>query len=292
MKDQIREFLTSRRAKVTPAQAGIAWAGGDRRVPGLRREEVAELAGVSTDYYTRLEQGKIRGASDSVLNAVARALKLTDAEREHLFSLIRTPASTSQALRGQDQITSTVRPSVRRVLDGMQTPTVVFNARQDLLAANVSGRAMFSPHFACDRPNIARFIFLDPRAQNFYNEWELACCYSAAMLRLEVGRDPLNPELTAFVGELSTRSPQFRLDWSDQHVYEHQTGRKVFHHPEVGELDVNYDVFQLPGEASTWMTAYTADVRSPTQEKLSLLASWTIELDASEPVGNKRPTRN
>jgi hypothetical protein len=267
-KDAVREFLISRRAHVTPEQAGLPDLG-NRRVPGLRREEVAALAGVSLEYYTHLERGNIRGASDSVLNAVARALRLDDVEREHLFDLARaTPA------RGRKPARTSVRASVQRVLDNLAVPAVVFNAQQDLVASNLMGRALFAPHFEAERPNLARFIFLDPRARDFYVDWPLARTMNAAMLRLEVGRDPLNHDLTALVGELSTLSPQFRTDWAEQDVHEHRTGRKVYRHPEVGEVHVTFDVFETPGEPGLSICTYSVEDGSPSADRFALLASW------------------
>jgi transcriptional regulator with XRE-family HTH domain len=231
-KDDVRDFLMSRRANVTPGQAGLPQDGGDRRVPGLRREEVAMLAGVSTDYYTRLERGDIGNASRSVLEGIARALQLDDVERDHLFDLARN--ATSDATGHDDTPRSgSVRESVQRLLDNMQVPAVVYNAHQDLVAANLLGRALFAPIFETERPNLARFIFLDSRAPDFYEDWPLACSLTAAMLRFEAGRDPLNEELTALIGELSTRSPQFRRHWADRDVHEHRTGQKTYRHPEV-----------------------------------------------------------
>jgi transcriptional regulator with XRE-family HTH domain len=272
-KDDVREFLISRRANITPEQAGLPDVG-ERRVPGLRREEVAMLAGLSIDYYTRLERGKIRGASDSVLNAIARALQLDDVERAHLFDLARTPPAAATAGH-RTSASRSVRPSVQRVLDNLNVPAVVYNARHDLIAANLLGRALFAPHFEADPPNLARFIFLDSRARDFYADWPLACGITAAMLRLQAGRDPLNRDLTALVGELSTRSPQFRKNWAEQDVHEHRTGGKTYRHPEVGELDLNYDIFDLPGEPGLYIAAYSAEEGTPTADKLTLLASWT-----------------
>jgi transcriptional regulator with XRE-family HTH domain len=263
-KDEVREFLISRRANVTPEQAGLPDVG-ERRVPGLRREEVAMLAGVSTDYYTRLERGKIRGASESVLNAIARALKLDDVEREHLFDLARAVSATS-AGRGRKPTEGSVRASVQRVLDNMTIPAVVVNAQQDLIASNLMGRALFAPHFEADKPNLARFIFLDSRARDFYADWPVACSLTAAMLRFEAGRDPLNGDLTALIGELSTRSPQFRKNWAEQDVHEHRTGRKVYRHPELGELDITFDVFDMPGEPGLSIATYTAEEGTPTAD--------------------------
>jgi hypothetical protein len=190
------------------------------------------LAGVSTDYYTRLERGDIGNASRSVLEGIARALQLDDVERDHLFDLARN--ATSDATGHDDTPRSgSVRESVQRLLDNMQVPAVVYNAHQDLVAANLLGRALFAPIFETERPNLARFSFLDSRAPDFYEDWPLACSLTAAMLRFEAGRDPLNEELTALIGELSTRSPQFRRHWADRDVHEHRTGQKTYRHPEV-----------------------------------------------------------
>ncbi|MET3934638.1 helix-turn-helix transcriptional regulator [Arthrobacter sp. OAP107] len=272
-KDDIRKFLVSRRANVTLAQAGLPDFGDERRVPGLRREEVAQLAGVSVDYYTRLERGNIHGASDSVLNAIARALHLSDVEREHLLDLARVTSPVTNAT-GRTTAAVAVCPSVQRVLDNLAVPAVVYNARQDLVASNLLGRALFSPHFDSDRPNMARFIFLDSRAKDYYADWPLACSLNAAMLRYEAGRDPLNAEITELIGELATRSPQFRKDWADHDVHEHRTGRKVYSHPEVGDLDLTYDVFEMPGEPGLSISTYTPDEGSESADKIILLASW------------------
>jgi hypothetical protein len=280
-KEEIRRFLVSRRANVTPAQAALPDFGDERRVPGLRREEVAQLAGVSTDYYTRLERGNIQGASDSVLNAVARALQLSDVEREHLFTLARRAPLTSPGPPGE---ATAVRPSVRRMLDAFTAPAVVCHLTQDIVAANVLGRALFAPHFESGRPNMARFTFLDSRAPHFYQDWPMACSLTAATLRFEAGKDPLNEKLTALIGELSTRSPQFRRDWADQDVHEHRSGTKGYRHPAVGDLELHFENLDMPGEPSLHITVFTAEDDSPTADKLILLASWaaTQELDASD----------
>jgi transcriptional regulator with XRE-family HTH domain len=271
VKNEIREFLVSRRANVTPAQVGMPDGDGERRVPGLRREEVAALAGVSIDYYTKLERGKITSASDSVLDSIAAALQLDDAERTHLFDLFRPFVSPTRAVRPAP---TALRKSLQRMLDSITAPAVAYNARQDIVGANLLGRAMFVQLFESDRPNLARYIFLDPRSRDFFDDWELACSLTAAMLRYSVGRDPLGTELTALVGELSTLSPDFRSHWAAQDVHEHRHGRKVFHHPEVGDLDLHYDVLDVPGEPGVAITTYTAPADHPTSEKLALLASW------------------
>ncbi|ARQ72676.1 transcriptional regulator [Streptomyces marincola] len=284
-KDEVREFLISRRANVSPEQAGLTGVGGERRVPGLRREEVAMIAGVSPDYYTRLERGNIRGASESVLNAIARALQLNDVEREYLFDLARTAPAPARS-RGERPALRSVRASVQRVLDNLTLPALVHNANQDLIAANLMGRALYAPHYDTPhQPNIARFVFLDPRAPDYYVDWPLARRTTAAVMRLEAGRDPLNGELTALIGELSTRSPLFRTDWADHDVHAHRTGVKSFRHPEVGPLDVSFDVFEMPGEAGLQIVTYSPAPGTRSADAFALLASWaaTQEPDGGRP---------
>ena len=281
-KDEIRDFLTSRRANVTLAQVGLPDLGDERRVPGLRREEVAQLAGVTVDYYTRMERGNIQGASDSVLSALARALLLTDVEREHLFALAR-PVSP----RERQAPAKTVRPTLQRMLDSFTGPAVIYDVTQEIVAANALGRALFSPLHESGRPNMARFTFLDSRAPEFYQDWPLVCSMTAATLRLEVGRDPLNEELTALIGELSTRSPQFRRDWADNDVHEHRTGTKGYRHPAVGELSLQFDNLEAPGEPGLHILAYTAEPGSASAEKLVLLASWAASHDAGHPDADR-----
>ncbi|XVU30186.1 helix-turn-helix transcriptional regulator [Actinoplanes sp. CA-054009] len=282
-KDDVREFLISRRAHVTPEQAGLPDYGGERRVPGLRREEVALLAGVSLDYYTRLERGNLRGASESVLNAIARALQLDDVEREYLFGLAR-PTSSKAPKPVERTAAATVRPSVQRVLNNMTVPALVFNPQQDVVASNLMGRALFSPAFETEHPNMCRFFFLDPRAEQFCTDLPQARSMNAAMLRLHAGRDPLNREITALIGELSTLSPQFRTDWADHHVHEHRHGQKIYRHPVVGEIEITFDAFDMPGENGLMICTYTAEENSPSAERMTLLASWaaTQEFDAAD----------
>lgn len=271
-KNEVRDFLVSRRANVTPAQAGLPDFGDERRVPGLRREEVALLADISLDYYIRLERGNIRGASESILESLARALQLNDIERAHLFDLARNaPAPASRPRKPKK---GQVRPSVQRVLDNLTVPAIVHNVQQDLIGANLLGRALYTMHFDTDRPSMARFIFLDPRAEDFYVDWPLARRLTAAMLRLQAGADPLNADLTSLIGELSTRSPQFRKDWARQDVHAHRTGQKEFRHPEIGLLDLTFDAFEMPGETGLTIVTYTAEEGSETEEKLRMLASW------------------
>lgn len=287
---EIREFLASRRAKVTPEQVGLPAGGGKRRVPGLRREEVAVLAGVSTDWYIRLEKGHINGVSADVLDAVARALHLDEAERAHLFDLARAarPARVPQR-RNRTQ----VRPSVARIVESMvTTPAFVRNGRLDLLAINALGRALYAPVF--DQPtrpaNLARFNFLDPRARDFYPNWDDAAHTSVALLRTEAGRDPHNRDLTALVGELATLSEEFRTRWAAHDVRLHRRGTKTFQHPVVGRLELDFDAMDLPADPGLTLTAYSAEPGSPSADGLRLLASWAATVATDLP--DHTPTRS
>ena len=278
-KSEMREFLTSRRAKITPEQAGLRWYGDNRRVPGLRREEVALLAGVSVDYYTRLERGNAAGVSESVLEAIARALQLDEAERAHLFDLAR---AAQPAPRRRRRARERVRPSVARMLDAITAaPAFVRNGRLDLLAANPLGRALYSQHFDSPHgpPNSARFIFLDPRAPGFYLDWEQVATDAVAVLRSEAGKDPHDRDLSDLVGELSTQSEIFRTRWAAHNVRYHDTGAKRFQHPVVGDLELTYDTMELVADPGLTMFVYTAEAGSRSAEALGLLASWAATLD-------------
>ena len=273
----IRDFLSSRRAKISPEQAGLPAGGGTRRVPGLRREEVAVLAGVSTDWYIRLEKGHIAGVSEDVLDAVARALQLDEAEREHLFNLARAarPMRTPRR-RSQPQL----RPSLTRILDSMTgVAAFIRNARLDVLAINPLGKALYAPVFEladADRrvPNIARFNFLDPRARAFYPEWDESADTTVALLRTAAGRDPDDRDLTDLVGELATRSDEFRTRWGAHNVRLHRGGLKHFHHPIVGELALDYDSMDMPAAPGLALTIYSAAPDTASADALTLLAAW------------------
>lgn len=276
-KQDVRDFLVTRRGKITPDQAGLAHYGANRRVPGLRREEVALLAGVSVDYYTRLEKGNLAGVSDSVLHAVADALHLDDAERSHLVDLARAANASPQRARPAPR--SRVRIGLQLVLDGMRDmPAFVANGRMDVLAWNALGDAMYSGRFSADRdagrvPNFARFNVLDPAAQEFYGDWGKALDTTASMLRTEVGRNPGDKKLSNLVGELSTRSDDFARRWASHDVRIHRAGVKHFLHPEVGELVLHYEVLPVIADDGQVMTVYTAEPQSPTHHALQLLAS-------------------
>jgi transcriptional regulator with XRE-family HTH domain len=274
--EEIREYLTSRRARITPEQAGLPAYGGKRRVSGLRREEVALLAGISVEYYTRLERGNARGVSESVLEGIARALQLDEAERAHLIDLVRTANSTRPPRRRPIQ--QRVRPSVQRILDSMTgTPALVQNGRLDILYANQLGYALFSEIFRDPvRPaNAARFVFLNLRATEFYIDWQSIANDIVALLRAEAGRDPYDRGLSDLIGELSTRSEEFRVRWAAHDVRFHRTGVKHFHHPIVGDLTLAYEALELPADPGLTIFAYTAEPNSPSHDALNLLASWT-----------------
>ena len=277
-RSEARDFLTTRRAKITPEQAGLPIYGANRRVSGLRREEVAMLAGVSVDYYTRLERGNLSGVSESVLEALARALQLDEAERLHLLDLARQANATPAATRRRRGPANHVRPGVQRILDGMtMLPAYVRNERLDVLGVNPLGRAVFAPLFenTVANPNIARFIFLDPASRDFYLDWEELAADTVALLRAEAGRDPYDRKLSDLIGELSTRSEVFRTWWAAHNVRLHRTGVKRMHHPLVGDLTLAYESLELTADAGLRLNAYSAEPASPAQDALNLLASWS-----------------
>jgi transcriptional regulator with XRE-family HTH domain len=276
---ELSQFLTSRRAKVTPEQAGLpSW--GQRRVPGLRREEVASLAGVSVEYYKRLERGNATGASNAVLDALGDALRLDDAERAHLFDLARAASPTDQRRR-RTPVQQRVRRVVQRILDSITAPATVSNMRGDYLAANQLGRALYAPLFDSREqpPNSARFTFLDPVAQSFFIDWEKAAKDLVANLRSQAGRNPYDRTLSDLVGELSTRSDAFRTWWAAHNVRYHQTGTKRLHHPVVGDLELSYEVMELPADTELRLAIFTAEPGSRSEQALNLLASWAATPD-------------
>ena len=293
---EVREFLVSRRARITPQQAGLPAYGSNRRVTGLRREEAAMLAGVSIDYYTRLERGNLAGASESVLDALARALQLDEAERAHLFDLARTANATPVTRRRTTS--NRVRPGVQRVLDAMTgAPAWIRNGRADILATNALGRALYAPVF--DDPvrpaNTARFTFLSPQGKEFYRDWDRTSRDMVAILRAAAGRDPYDKALSDLIGELSTRSEAFRTRWAAHDVRLHRTGVKHFRHPVVGRLDLTFDAMEIPTDPGITLTAYTAEPGTPSEENLKLLASWAATMEeeatATGSPGERHPTR-
>ena len=294
---QIQDFLSSRRARISPESVGLPVAGRKRRVPGLRREEVASLAGMSVDYYIRLERGALPTASDSVIDAIARALRLDEVERAHLFDLARTGHRPSAA-RARRPASATVAAPVQAVLDGLvELPALVRSPVLDVVAMNDLGRALYSGMSAASgRPaNLARFTFLDPRARDFWVDWEQVADDFVGHLQAAAGSNPDDPALTQLVGELSTRSEEFRRLWARHDVRAHARGVKRVRHPVVGALDLGYEVMELGAEPGLTFVAYTAAPGTPSHDNLSLLATWAAtqrrDAQAAEVPGpiNSRP---
>jgi transcriptional regulator with XRE-family HTH domain len=297
-RNDLREFLTSRRARITPQQAGLPTYGGHRRVLGLRREEVSLLAGVSVEYYTRLERGNASGVSDSVLDALARALQLDEAERAHLFDLTRRSTSPGPARRRPAQ---RVRPGLQQLLDAMtDVPAFVQNGRLDVLATNALGRALYCDLYDDDivrgnpgrPPNHARYTFLDARSVDFYPDWNLVARTGVALLRAETGRRPDDRVLTELIGELTTRSDRFSALWAAHDVRRHTAGTKKFHHRVVGDLTLDYETMELPGDDGLALISYTAAPGSTSQEALRFLASWAASSPGrvAAPESENHPT--
>ncbi|MBB4968248.1 helix-turn-helix transcriptional regulator [Saccharothrix violaceirubra] len=272
MNHDLGEFLRSRRARVRPDDVGLP-GGGRRRVPGLRREELALLAGVSVDYYMRLEQGRTPAVSDAVLDAVSRVLRLDETERAHLRNLVRPARSRRSAPRR-------VRTGVLRLLESMaDVPAFVLGRRTEVLAWNSLAGALYGfDDAAPEMRDSARHTFLDPDARSFYREWDTVAADQVAFLRLDAGRHPDDPLLAALVGELSVKDATFRELWARHAVLEKTHGTKLLRHPVVGDLDLDYETFRLPGEPDLALCVYTAPVGSPTQERLRLLASWSAPI--------------
>jgi hypothetical protein len=292
-RNEVRDFLATRRARITPQQAGLpTFGGGHRRVPGLRREELALLAGVSVDYLTRLERGNLRGASDSVLESLTRALQLDEAERAHLFDLARAANATPTARRRPPA--GRIRPVVQQMLDAVTgAPAVVRNGRLDYLAANPLGRALYAPLFdsPAGPPNSARFAFLDPSSRDFYSDWSRTANDLVAILRTAAGRNPYDKALTDLIGELSTRSGEFRTRWAAHDVRLHRTGSKTIQHPIVGELTLAYEAMELTADTGLTMHIYTAEPASPSADAVALLASWAATQQETTPASEDAPHR-
>lgn len=289
-RSEVREFLMSRRARLTPEAAGII-TGGNRRVPGLRRSEIATLAGVSVEYYAKLERGAIAGASAAVLDAVARALQLDDTERAHLLDLARAADGipSSGRTRRRAARPASPRPSLQWALSAI-TDGIAFvrDQRQDLIATNELGKAFYSPVIGESgrTPNLARFQFLDPASRDFYPDWDLFAEMCVAVMRAEAGRDPHDKGLQDLVGELSTRSETFRTLWAAHNVRTHGAGTKRFRHPLIGEVTLAYEELAITAEPGHVLLIYTAEPGSPSAERLKLLASWTTEHPAPLPELN------
>jgi transcriptional regulator with XRE-family HTH domain len=279
-RNEIRDFLTRRRARITPAQAGLP-TSARRRVPGLRREEVAVLAGVSTEWYTRLEKGHIGGVSEDVLDAVARALRLDDDERAYLFDLARASRHANRTPSRRRDVE--VPPRVQWMLDSITASAAfVRNGRTDIVAGNPLARALLAPMFDSatadkhGRPNIARYVFLDPGAHDFFVDWDVAGAATAALLRAEAAREPRDRALRELIGELSTLSPEFRSQWAAHDVLMRHDGVKRLQHPDVGHLELTFQSLDLPlpGRTVHDLIIYTAEPGTPSEDRLKLLTIW------------------
>ena len=297
--DDLSQFLVSRRAKLSLDQVGLPDFGGRRRVPGLRREEVALLAGMSPEYYKRLERGNAKGASEAVIDGVSRALQLDEAEHAHLYELIRAANAGAHPQRRRPAGKTQVSPTLQQTIDAMSTvPVYVQNGRLDAVATNRLGRALFSEMFEDARQpvNAARFAFLDARAQTFYRDWESNARQIVALLRVEAGRSPYDRQLSDLVGELSTRSDLFRKLWGAHDVREHRSGIKSIHHPIVGDLDLNYLGLDLASDRALQMLVFSAEPGTASHDGLQLLANWAatnnVELEAKDEAGAPRTPGN
>ncbi|MCF4140080.1 helix-turn-helix transcriptional regulator [Streptomyces sp. Tue 6430] len=283
---ELSEFLRTRRARLKPGDVGLPDFGRHRRVPGLRREELAQLAGVSVAYYTRLEQGNGRNVSAEVLDSIARALRLTDAEHAHLTHLAKPKQHKKKpAARGRQ-----VRPALRDLLGLMDgVPAYVVGRRAEILAWNPMAAAVFGDwgELPVAERNWARLVFLRPDYRDLFVDWEQKAIDIVCALRMDAGCYPDDPRLSALVGELSVKSEDFRRLWATHDVKEKAYGVKLLHHPLVGELSLNFEGFRLLGESEQTMVTYHAEPGSPSAEALRLLASWGT--DASR-VGANSPS--
>lgn len=276
-RDELRDFLLTRRGRITPERAGIASIGA-RRVAGLRREEVAMLAGVSTDYYTRLEKGKVGNPSDSVLEAVSRVLELDQAEHTHLLDLVRAGARPTGPMSRPRPGGPAPRPSLQWMVDAMSDAgAMVVGPFLDVVAMNHLARAIYSPMLEGaddDRLNFARFAFLDPASRDLYPDWDGAARVAVAQLRLAAGKHPRSRALSALVGELATQSAEFRTLWAKHEVRLHFAGTKSFTHPAVGALELSYHTVELPSDPGHALTIYNAVPATPSADALRLLSVW------------------
>jgi len=283
-KSEAGDFLRTRRDRITPEQAGLL-GGGRRRVPGLRREEVAMMAGVSVEYYARMERGDLRGVSIEVLDSIARTLRLNEAETDHLHALAEA-AGPQPARRRAKQAEQEFRPSLQRFIDAIAMPVWVRDRRMDVVAANAMGRALYAPLLEdpAGHGNSARFTFLSPASRVFFPDWEEGAANIVAALRTYAGQHPRDKRLTDLIGELATRSDDFRQRWAAHDVRHHRTGVKRLRHPEVGDLELVYEAMDFPANPEWFMYGYTAEPGTPSEERLTLLGSLAA---ASQKAGHE-----
>lgn len=292
-RDEVRDFLTTRRERLTPERAGIPFSGARRRVKGLRREEVAMLAGMSTGYYARLERGNLAGVSRSMLQALSRALRLDEADHSHLCNLAGA-ANPVQHISGSEsggarrsKNRTGVRSGVQRILDASHAPAYVRNGRMDVVAINRLGRALFADAYG-QGFNLARYVFIDPRSQDLYREWGTVARDSVSALRAEADHNPYDRGLTHLVGELSTRSDEFRIWWADDRVKRNRTATETFHHPLAGDLELTGESLQLASDPGLTIIIYTVAPSSPAERALAFLASWCAREEPA--TATERPT--
>ncbi|WP_433452154.1 helix-turn-helix domain-containing protein [Streptomyces sp. CA-142005] len=279
---ELSEFLRSRRARLKPEDVGLPDFGRHRRVPGLRREELAQLAGVSVAYYTRLEQGNGRNVSAEILDSIARALRLTDAEHAHLTHLAKPKSHKKKPAARQQQ----VRGALRQLLDTMDgVPAYVVGRRSEILAWNRMASAVFGDwaELPAGERNWARLVFLRPDYRELFIDWEQKAIDIVCALRMDAGCHPDDPKLSALVGELSVKSEEFRRLWATHDVKEKSHGVKRLHHPLVGDLSLNFESFRLPDDSEQSLITYHAEPGSPSADSLRLLASWGTDATRAVP---------
>lgn len=281
--NELADFLRTRRARVTPDRAGLPDDRRARRVPGLRRDEVARLAGVSTEYYTRIEQGRAQNPSPEVIEALAGTLRLNPSEREHLTDLLARPAPARRAPAGPQR----VRPGLHLMLQTLgHVPAFILGRRTDVLASNRLAREVLTDFDALPAPrrNLARYCLLDPEARERIGDWEQIAAETVAMLRLEAGRSPHDRRLADLIGELTLKSPEFSGWWNDHRVLRRTHGAKHYRHPLVGELHFSYESFQVPGDTDQTMCVYNVEPGSDTAQALRLLTDWTAPQPTADPA--------
>jgi transcriptional regulator with XRE-family HTH domain len=273
---QLSEFLRSRRARLRPEDAGLSVFGGRRRVPGLRREELASLAGVSADYYIRLEQGRLQNVSETILDAVAKALRLDEAERTHLYNIAKPTRRPRRPVRAQP-----VRAAQQWLLDALYlTPAYVLGRRLDVVAWNHMASALLTVDLAAlapDQRNMGRLVFLDDNARTLWTNWETKAMETLGGLRMHAGLYPDDPLLANLIGELSMKCVEFRQWWADQQVWANPHGTMHFEHPVVGELTLSYEALAIPDQPDQLMITYNAEPGSPSETGLRLLSSWNLD---------------
>lgn len=275
MANALGDFLVSRRAAIDPATTGLPATHTPRRVPGLRREEVAALAGVSVAYYIKLEQGRIGQVSDDVLAAIERALQLDDLERRHLRALVD---SAGRRRAEPEHVAEVVRPELATMMRGLGTPAMVYNGHFEVLAVNRVAAALLDD-FEAER-NLVRWTFLSPRAREVYADWDTIAPQVAAAVRYRASQTGPDPVLAQLVGEVTMASPEFARFWADYRLYEHSHGVKRFRNEVVGELSLRYETLTLPADDGQELVVYSAAPGSPDEEKLHLLASWATSAPA------------